>query len=180
MKQRVICVILMLFTAYLSAYTQKSDLVIAHILTPEVGDDSNTISVVVKNSGDHFYNGCFKIRVSDADITFYEAKKLAKKNMIYINASRYAKNFFGKTFVKPEITHEYLSNEVCELSPEQSKMIKINIGKWWPYDPNCDIKVEIIPSDIPEDFSKKEAAEYYEDSSGDDLKNNSGYFFYGG
>lgn len=175
MKNKLIVFALFCITS-ITTTAQNSDLIITQIFDPEYDSDSSYVIVIVKNNGTEHFPCDYKIRVSEADVSLKEAKKRAKKFKAHIETRGNFKIYYPNKQANLETAHVYESKSFFGLEGEKSAIIKVYIGDWWPYNPNCGLKVEIVPDCFGIDASNED----YSNASGDNKDNNFGYFFAGG
>jgi len=137
---------------------QKQDLIVDYITSPDYSRDSVTMAVVIKNVNPEESSYSYKIKVTKADVSYNEAVKKASKNGDYVSPlDKGTAKWMCK--MQAERNDEWAVEKYVdydEISFFQSKVVILNLGDYWPYDPNCCLKVEVVSSNQELEFIEEE------------------------
>lgn len=162
MKKKTL-LILGLAWVFGTLFAQDQKLIVDYITSPQYSQESVIIVVIVRNVGENSVNQNFDIKVSDADISYNDAKKLKKNGTYVYPLSKQEQHLAKLTDVEDEYWEVKKEVKYPDISPNESIAFEVNLGDYWPYDPNVDIKVQILPTEEDLQFIREELKGLEED-----------------
>lgn len=118
---------------------QAGDLFISKIYEPQWADDHTLIQIEIENSGPAISDTVF-LTVSDADLTFAQAQQL--QIVTEENSWIFEENDAMHSGENDD-PHFEVNEPIVGLKNNEKRLITLNLGEHWVYDPNCELKVEI-------------------------------------
>lgn len=151
--------ILVLFILSICLFYAKAqnDLTIKKFESPEWENETTMMTVSVQNKGPELKDTIW-LKISDADITIKEAKKLNLYN-------KHTKWIFdeNESMEEYEASDFYFEHSfpIVNLGKNETRDLNLNLGDYWPYDPNCELKLEVDCKQNVDETNELNNVEYF-------------------
>jgi hypothetical protein len=151
-----IMLILSITIGITSFFQAQNDLSIKSFEAPE-WEETTMMSITIKNSGLAISDTIW-LKVSDADLTVDEAKKLK----LYNDETKWIfdenESLEAEGNSDPYFEHFF---PIVNLKKNETRKLNLNLGEYWPYDGNCELKMEIDCKQNLDETNENNNVEYF-------------------
>ena len=135
----------------------QNDLLIKSYNSPVWENETTMMAITIQNKGPQI-NDTIWLKIADADLTILEAKelKLYNKKTKWIFDENESLESNGESDPYFEF-----SFPIVNLGKNEIRKLNLNLGEYWPYDGNCELKLDIDCQQNIDETNEKNNVKYF-------------------